>query len=348
MKGNARQKIIAVVTFLGGIYFFLEFVLPKTFFGVEIGKYNEQISRGMIVVSSMAIGLGLINILRVHGIVILKGRKGWYNSVALLVGLFVMFLFQGIDFIQSEKSVASWKQISDLALFSEVIVKENANDPKKAIARLETAVGRLEQVAHRASSESDFLSMQKSLAKQPKLAESFRETLAASQASLQELIASYRLSDLDQRAAAHAAFEESIASTTEAAQALAAFNYSGSSIKKAASLLFNGFFAPLGAAMFSLLAFYIATAAYRTFRVRSIEAAIMMFAALFVMLGQMPHGPTYVSESLPDIRRWLLLNLSTPAFRAIFFGATIAGLAMATRMWLSLEDSPLSSDQGGD
>ena len=101
---------------------------------------------------------------------------------------------------------------------------------------------------------------------------------------------------------------------------------------------------PLGSAMFSLLAFYIVTAAYRSLRIRSLEALVMMIPALIVMLGQIPHGPLYVSESLPDIRRWLLENLNTAAFRAIFFGSAIAGLAMAIRMWLSLEKSPLSSD----
>jgi hypothetical protein len=95
--------------------------------------------------------------------------------------------------------------------------------------------------------------------------------------------------------------------------------------------------------MFSLLAFYIATAAYRSFRVRSLEALIMMIAAVVVMLGQIPHGPLYVWDKLPAMRLWLLQNLSTPAFRAVYFGAAIAGLAMSVRMWLSLERSPLSA-----
>jgi hypothetical protein len=110
----------------------------------------------------------------------------------------------------------------------------------------------------------------------------------------------------------------------------------------------HSFFFPLGAAMFSLLAFYIASAAFRSFRIRSLEALFMMLAAVVVMLGQIPHGPLYISESLPGMRLWLLENLSTPAFRAIYFGAAVAGLALAVRMWLSLERSPLSDDIGTD
>jgi hypothetical protein len=70
----------------------------------------------------------------------------------------------------------------------------------------------------------------------------------------------------------------------------------------------------------------------------------MMLAAVVVTLGQIPQGPIYISEDLPLVRLWLLNNLSTPAFRAIYFGAALAGLAMAVRMWLSLEKSPLATE----
>src|SRR5262249_28906565 len=98
-------------------------------------------------------------------------------------------------------------------------------------------------------------------------------------------------------------------------------------------------------AMFALLAFYIASAAYRSFRVKSIEAFIMMLTAIVVMLGQIPFGPLYISPHLPAIRLWLLEDVSTPAFRAIYFGAAVAGLSMAVRMWLSLERSPLAPEE---
>ena len=121
-------------------------------------------------------------------------------------------------------------------------------------------------------------------------------------------------------------------------------NYDENIIVKLKKLMENGFFFPLGAAMFSLLAFYIAVAAYRSFRIKSVEALVMMIFAILVMLGQIPQGPLYIWEGLPALRLWLMSNVSTPAVRAIEFGSIIAGLAMAMRMWLSLEKSPLAVD----
>ncbi|HHN46186.1 MAG TPA: hypothetical protein ENN09_01980, partial [Planctomycetes bacterium] len=54
------------------------------------------------------------------------------------------------------------------------------------------------------------------------------------------------------------------------------------------NVLFRGLFLSLGAAMFSLLAFYITQAAFRAFRVKSIEAALIMTSALLIMLGSLP------------------------------------------------------------
>src|SRR5574344_2165672 len=60
--------------------------------------------------------------------------------------------------------------------------------------------------------------------------------------------------------------------------------------KKIYLFFFNGLFNPLVIAMFSLLGFYVATASYRAFKIRSLESLLMMLSALIVILGQIPFG----------------------------------------------------------
>ena len=120
-------------------------------------------------------------------------------------------------------------------------------------------------------------------------------------------------------------------------------------------ILFNGLFAPLQAATFSLLAFYIASAAYRAFRVRTGEAALMMAAAFIVMIGQVPVGAWLTSFIPADspaaffrlemLGEWVLRWLNTPAQRGIIFGIAVGALAMSLRIWLSLERGTFFSEQ---
>ena len=114
-------------------------------------------------------------------------------------------------------------------------------------------------------------------------------------------------------------------------------------------MLFFGLLVPLKATMFSILAFYIVTAAYRAFRIKTGEATVMMIAALVVMAGQVPasvawtkHLPT-IDQSwkgffrLEHLNTWIQSIPGTGASRAILFGVTVGSLAIALRLWLSLE-----------
>ncbi len=113
------------------------------------------------------------------------------------------------------------------------------------------------------------------------------------------------------------------------------------------TLLFQGTIVPLGATMFSIVGFYIVSAAYRAFRIRSAEATLMLIAAFIVMLGQVPIGaamtsfiPTHGWLSnlrLENMSYWILNNPNMAAWRGISFGIEIGALAMSLRIWLSLE-----------
>ncbi len=100
--------------------------------------------------------------------------------------------------------------------------------------------------------------------------------------------------------------------------------------------LFDYVMSPLGAAMFAILCFYIASASYRAFRMRSAEATVLLIAAVLVMLGRAPIGELMWNQ-FPGIAKWLLDIPNTAGQRAIMIGAAIGGFATSLRILLGIE-----------
>lgn len=105
-------------------------------------------------------------------------------------------------------------------------------------------------------------------------------------------------------------------------------------------------FVPLNATMFALLAFYIASAAFRAFKARNLEAALLLGAAIIVMVARVPAGEDLplVHEKLPQFMNWIMDVPNTAARRAIFIGAALGAVATGLRVILGLERSHLGSD----
>lgn len=93
---------------------------------------------------------------------------------------------------------------------------------------------------------------------------------------------------------------------------------------------------PLQAATFSLLAFFVATAAYRGLRLRSLESAAFVLTAVVVILGQVPIG-RYLSEYIPALKDWILDVPSTAGVRGIIIGVALGTIATGVRVLMGFD-----------
>jgi len=114
--------------------------------------------------------------------------------------------------------------------------------------------------------------------------------------------------------------------------------------------LYNQVYSSMQATMFALLAFFIASAAFRAFRVRTVEAGLLAAAALIVMLGRVPIGDQMTAWlpaplRLGAVQDWIMNVPQNAAKRAILMGAALGVMATGLRVILGIERSYLG---GGD
>lgn len=219
-----RRNLLRLIVFSAGIYYVLEFFLPPKIFLWQnpLPNYLAVVGDFLLVVSQLAIGVGILNLLRHHLKEVGQLRQGWMFSVALLLSFLVMLVVGFSNFYHPN----GW--------------------------------------------------------------------------------------------------------------ATPVFD-----------ILFNRLYMPLGSTVFSLLAFYLVTAAYRAFKIKSVEAGMLVLSACFVMLGQVPVG-IWLTSWLPDsgtlsflriehVVAWLLHIANTAGVRALMLGASVGAIAMALRVWLGIE-----------
>ena len=116
--------------------------------------------------------------------------------------------------------------------------------------------------------------------------------------------------------------------------------------------LFNNIYQHLSATMFSLLAFFIASAAYRAFIARTVESNLLLIAAVLVMLGNTSLGSFltgWLPESLnflhlPKIAEFIMKYPNTAGQRAIMIGAGLGLIGSSLRIILGIERSYLGGE----
>lgn len=130
---------------------------------------------------------------------------------------------------------------------------------------------------------------------------------------------------------------------------------------------FNYLYTPLAATMFSILACFVASAAFRAFRAKNVEATVLLATAFIVLLGR-----THAAIWIGDQGDWLVSQVLDPAIwhpyatglrldkltetimdvfntagtRAIMIGIALGIVSTSLKVLLGVDRSYLGSDEG--
>ena len=102
------------------------------------------------------------------------------------------------------------------------------------------------------------------------------------------------------------------------------------------SRIYNMVNSPLASTMFALLAFFIASAAFRAFRARNVEATLLLVTAVLMMIGRVSIGE-FVWKGFPGFTEWLLDVPNLAAKRAIAIGVGLGAVSIALKIILGIE-----------
>jgi len=117
--------------------------------------------------------------------------------------------------------------------------------------------------------------------------------------------------------------------------------------------LYEYTFKPLTSTIFAMLAFYVASAAFRAFRAKNIEATLLLGTAFIILLGR-TGAAAWVTGWVPDEIAWLRIEnvaetirtlFTTTGTRAIMIGVALGIASTSLKIILGIDRSYLGSKE---
>jgi hypothetical protein len=117
-------------------------------------------------------------------------------------------------------------------------------------------------------------------------------------------------------------------------------------------VVYDYLFKPLTATMYALLGFYVATASYRAFRARNLEATLLLVTATIILLGRtvigqvltgwLPAGLQFLH--IPVLANWIMAVPNQAGNRAIMVGIALGIVSLSLRVLLGVERSYVGAE----
>jgi len=100
--------------------------------------------------------------------------------------------------------------------------------------------------------------------------------------------------------------------------------------------LFINALTPLGGTMYSIIAFFITSAAFRAFRAKNIESSIVLIAGTLMVMS---NAPIFVNTFpiFADIGLWIRNVPNMATMRAVMMGAALGAISLAIRTLMGIE-----------
>lgn len=104
----------------------------------------------------------------------------------------------------------------------------------------------------------------------------------------------------------------------------------------------------LDSAMYSLLAFFIASASFRAFKARTKEAGVLLISGAITMLYNAPAGSAIfgpLAQNFNDLGDWILNVPNMAGFRGIMIGAAVGAISLGIRVLTGRERGYLGAGE---
>ena len=115
--------------------------------------------------------------------------------------------------------------------------------------------------------------------------------------------------------------------------------------------VFKFVYNPLSATMFAVLAFYIVSTAYRSFRIKSKQAFVLFVAAFILILGKVPLGQIiwdsvlgWTGVAVSAVIDWIMSVPAVAGKRGIMIGIAIGAVVTSLKIVFAIEKQYLGKD----
>lgn len=107
----------------------------------------------------------------------------------------------------------------------------------------------------------------------------------------------------------------------------------------------------LSGTMFAVLAFYIVSTAYRSFRIKSAQAFVLFVAAFILILGKVPLGQIiwdsvlgWTGQSVSAVIEWIMQVPAVAGKRGIMIGISIGAIVTSLKIIFGIEKQYMGKD----